>query len=200
MSEKPHKKLAVWEEIMRLMENVYHLTSKFPKGAIDSLTTQMRRASISIASNVAEECARKGSQEKIQFFTIARGSLSELDAQLEIALRLNYIEGEAFPKTDEQLNRLILTLGHLTLTLSAKWRGEKEEVREKFAKVSHFFREFFVGGWVYFSSEKNNANYPLSRFESFPFFSIAAFLFAQICFSLRVSPAAYYFTALPLSR
>lgn len=96
----------LWEEIMKLIESVYHLTSKFPKEEVYGLCAQMRRASVSIASNVAEGCARKGSQEKIHFFSMARGSVSELDAQLEIALRLNFLENGVYQDSDEQLDRI----------------------------------------------------------------------------------------------
>lgn len=91
MSEKPHKKLKVWQESIVLAKMIYELTDKFPSSEKFGLISQMRRAAISVASNIAEGAARTGGQEKIQFFTIARGSLSELDTQLEISKQLGLI-------------------------------------------------------------------------------------------------------------
>lgn len=91
MSEKPHKKLKVWQEAIRLTEMVYEVTNNFPKEEKFGLVMQMRRSAISIASNIAEGAARYNNKEKIQFFLIARGSISELDTQLEISKRLGFI-------------------------------------------------------------------------------------------------------------
>jgi four helix bundle protein len=92
MNERPHKKLKLWEKVMSIVEDVYRITDAFPKQELYGLTMQMRRAGVSIASNIAEGAARKGTQEKIQFYTISRGSLSELDAQLEISVRLAFVK------------------------------------------------------------------------------------------------------------
>ncbi len=82
---RPHKRLKLWEKLMVVVEDIYCATEAFPNQEIYGLSLQMRRAAVSIASNIAEGAARKGKQEKIQFYSIAKGSLSELDAQLEIA-------------------------------------------------------------------------------------------------------------------
>ena len=89
---RPHKKLHMWEEVMKLIEDIYKIIMSFPKEEKYGIVSQMRRSAVSIASNLAEGCARKGNQEKIQFFTVSRSSLSELDAQLEISFRLNLIK------------------------------------------------------------------------------------------------------------
>jgi len=86
---------------MSVIEDVYRLTDAYPKQESYGLSMQMRRAAVSIASNIAEGAARKGKQEKIQFYSVARGSLSELDAQLEISARLNYVTGIRY--SDSQL-------------------------------------------------------------------------------------------------
>ncbi|MFH1230534.1 MAG: four helix bundle protein [Planctomycetota bacterium] len=106
MTERPHKKLKLWGKILDFIEIIYSLTEKLPKNEIYGLTSQMRRASISIASNLAEGSARKGIQEKIQFFPVAKGSLSELDAQLEISLRLRFIKEEGYNKTQFNLDEI----------------------------------------------------------------------------------------------
>lgn len=107
---RPHKNLIIWEKIMKLIEDIYKITTKFPKEEMYGIVSQMRRASISVASNIAEGCARKGNQEKIQFLTISRGSLSELDAQLDISLRLNFIKKDEYEKVNdgiEEISRML---------------------------------------------------------------------------------------------
>ena len=92
--EKPHKKLDVWQTAMKTAQMVYVLTSTFPAEEKFGLVSQMRRAVVSIPSNIAEGAARQGGREFRNFLSMAQGSLSELDTQLELALRLEYIEKE----------------------------------------------------------------------------------------------------------
>jgi four helix bundle protein len=87
-----HKKLEVWKKSMDLVVVIYKLTSYFPPGEKFGLTNQMRRAAVSIPSNIAEGCARNSSKELKQFLYIARGSLAELETQVQIALRLEFIK------------------------------------------------------------------------------------------------------------
>jgi len=104
MNERPHKKLKLWEKVMSVIEDVYRITDTFPKQELYGLTMQMRRAAVSIASNIAEGAARKGKQEKVQFYTISRGSLSELDAQLEISARLAFIKVGDYSSVQQKLD------------------------------------------------------------------------------------------------
>ena len=90
MLNKPHKNLDVWKKSLDLVEIIYRLAELFPKSEIYGLTNQMRRAVISVPSNIAEGAARKTKKEFIQFLHMAQGSLSELDTQIEIAKRLGY--------------------------------------------------------------------------------------------------------------
>ena len=87
-----HKDLKAWQESMDLVVIIYKLTSKFPDEEKYGLTSQLRRASVSIPSNIAEGSARKGNKEFLQFLYIALGSLAELDTQLEIAQRLEFMQ------------------------------------------------------------------------------------------------------------
>jgi len=89
-----HKDLDVWKKSMDLVETVYKLTQKFPESEKFGLTSQMRRCAVSIPSNIAEGAARKGDKEFIHFLHIALGSLSELETQYLIAMRLIFIEKE----------------------------------------------------------------------------------------------------------
>lgn len=86
-----HKDLKVWQESMTLVVVVYKATEDFPKHEIYGLTSQIRRAAISIPSNIAEGAGRRGNKEFIRFLYIALGSLSEVETQLEIATRLKYL-------------------------------------------------------------------------------------------------------------
>ncbi len=89
--EKPHKKLDAWREAIDLTITVYHATDAFPKEHLFQLSNQMRRAALSVASNIAEGAARQTKMEFANFLHIAQASLSELDTQLEVAKRLNLL-------------------------------------------------------------------------------------------------------------
>ncbi|MCL0074336.1 four helix bundle protein, partial [Dehalococcoidia bacterium] len=82
---KTHKDLEVWKEAVKLSVICYDMTKGFPREEQFGLVSQMRRAAISIASNIAEGAARAGNKEFIQFLYISLGSASELDTQIEIA-------------------------------------------------------------------------------------------------------------------
>lgn len=90
--QRAHEKLTVWQDAMDLVETIYLLTQSFPKHEQFTLSAQMRRAAISIPSNIAEGASRGSDKEFVRFLQIARASLSELETQLKIAIRLSYIE------------------------------------------------------------------------------------------------------------
>ena len=96
---------------MSLVQNIYKITQTFPKEEMFGLTSQMRRAAISIPSNIAEGAARSGEKEFAQFLNIARGSLSELETRLLISVDLGYISRDdpIFAALD-QVSRLITGL------------------------------------------------------------------------------------------
>ncbi|MGL5030533.1 MAG: four helix bundle protein [Aeromonas sp.] len=80
-----HKQLESWQSTMILVEQIYQCTQRFPREELFCLTSQMRRATVSIPSNIVEGAARGGTKEYAYFLNIARGSLAELDTQLVIA-------------------------------------------------------------------------------------------------------------------
>ncbi len=88
---KTHKDLTVWNEAISLVTNIYKVTKSFPKDEQFGLTSQIRRASVSIASNIAEGAARTSKKEFKNFLSIALGSSSELETQVIISKNLNYI-------------------------------------------------------------------------------------------------------------
>lgn len=82
-----YKDLEVWKQSMVLVTEVHQATGDFPKEELFGLVSQMRRAAVSIPSNIAEGCGRKNTKEYIQFLYISKGSLFELETQIEIAYR-----------------------------------------------------------------------------------------------------------------
>jgi len=89
-SKRPHQRLEVWRDAMDLVEVIYRFSSVFPDTERFALTQQIRRCAVSIPSNIAEGAARRSRAEYKRFVSIARGSLSELDTQVQIAERLGY--------------------------------------------------------------------------------------------------------------
>ena len=88
---RSHKDLDAWKKSMDLVDGIYKVTKSFPNEELYSLTNQMRRAAISIPSNIAEGAARGSKNDFIRFLYIALGSLSELETQVIIANRLGYL-------------------------------------------------------------------------------------------------------------
>lgn len=90
-----HRDLIAWQEALRLVEIVYRDTAAFPREEMFGLMTQIRRAAVSVPSNIAEGSARRTTGELLQFLGIARGSLAELETQLELAVRLGFMKSTA---------------------------------------------------------------------------------------------------------
>ncbi|MCL4798583.1 MAG: four helix bundle protein [Burkholderiales bacterium] len=91
---KPHYRLEAWKQAMALVTEVYRLTSTLPSEEKYGLAAQMRRAAVSVPSNIAEGAARETRKEFAQFLTIARGSLSALETQLLSASNLGYLHAD----------------------------------------------------------------------------------------------------------
>ena len=120
--ERPHKRLEVWQRAMTLVEAIYGLTEEFPKSEVYGLSGQMRRSSISVPCNIAEGAARKTGSEFVQFLTIAQGSLSELDTQVELACRLGYIDEQRRAEATGEITTVFKMLSGLV----RKIRGSGE--------------------------------------------------------------------------
>ena len=104
-----HKDLDVWKKSMDLVELIYDFTKFFPEYEKYGLTSQMRRAAVSIPSNIAEGAARKGDKEFIQFLMVSLGSLSELETQYLISVRLKFSDSnEKIEKTIVDTKKLLL--------------------------------------------------------------------------------------------
>ena len=104
-----HNELNVWKESMNLVKKVYMLTSSFPATEQFGLTSQIRRAVVSIPSNIAEGCGRNSDKELIRFCWISMGSLSEVETQLIIARELGFVNDTAELEQDIRNIRKILS-------------------------------------------------------------------------------------------
>lgn len=94
MAIESYKDLMVWQDAMDITESIYRTTAAFPKEETYGLTSQLRRAAVSIASNIAEGHNRDALKEYIHFLSIAQGSLAELETQIILAMRLQYAAAE----------------------------------------------------------------------------------------------------------
>jgi len=96
-----HKELKVWQKSIELVKSIYEFTNSFPQSEQFGLTSQMRRAAVSIPSNIAEGCGRNSNNELIHFLYIVLGSAAELETQIIISNELNFLDNE---KSEKLLN------------------------------------------------------------------------------------------------
>lgn len=108
-----HKDLIVWQKSMKLVKDVYRISRSFPKEEMYGITSQMRRAAISIPSNIAEGYGRGHDKELIQFLYVALGSASELETQLIICKDINYLTAEEFDMLNNLNTEVIRMLSSL---------------------------------------------------------------------------------------
>ena len=105
---KGHKDLDVWKKSMSLVEEIYKLTVSFPANEMYGLTSQIKRAAVSVPSNIAEGSGRKGDKEFIQFLYISLGSVAEVETQVLLAQRLGFIEeNELILKDIEDIKQML---------------------------------------------------------------------------------------------
>ena len=107
------KNLVVWQEAMNLVEMVYLQTKTFPKEEMFGLTSQIRRAAVSIPANIAEGNGRRTRKEYLRFLSIANGSIKELETHLLIAERINLLTKE----TSKQIQTQLQSVGRLLTAL-----------------------------------------------------------------------------------
>ena len=115
-----YKDLLVWQKGMKLVKEIYRITRTFPADERFGLVSQMRRAAVSVPSNISEGQARRSTTEFIQFISQAEGSVAELDTQLILAFELGYCPvGEAAPAMEliSELKKMLNSLRRTLLKL-----------------------------------------------------------------------------------
>ncbi|WP_242467725.1 four helix bundle protein [Thiocapsa imhoffii] len=116
MQVQSYRDLIVWQKSMDLVERVYRMTGVFPKEEMYGLSSQVRRAAVSIPSNIAEGQARKSTAEFLNFLSIAQGSRAEVETQTLIAQRLGYVT----PSQITEIISLLEEISKMINTLRAK--------------------------------------------------------------------------------
>ena len=116
MKAMSYRDLDVWRRSMSLVKNIYAITASFPREEIYGLTSQIRRAAVSIPSNIAEGHAKRSTKEFHRFCNISLGSIAELETQLEIAESLNFANSST-------IQPLLVELSELGKMLNALLNG-----------------------------------------------------------------------------
>lgn len=106
MKVKSYKELIVWQKAMDVAEEAYTLVNKLPKDEQFALSNQIRRAAISIPSNIAEGQSRNSTKEFIHFLGIANGSKSELETQLRLCVKIGYLKDDEIIRAMDNLQEV----------------------------------------------------------------------------------------------
>ncbi len=101
-----YKQLVCWQKAHQFILDVYSITNEFPSSENYGLTSQFRRAAVSIAANIAEGYRKTGNADKLRFYNIAQGSLNESDYYLLLSKDLKYIKEKEYLKLNEQLEEV----------------------------------------------------------------------------------------------
>ena len=112
--------LRVWQHGMNLVEQVYRISHQFPRHEIYGLTSQIRRAAVSIPANIAEDYTRAHLKEYLQFLSMAQASLAELQTEMEVAIRLEYVKAEQGNQTLDEASSLAKQIHSLRSALAKR--------------------------------------------------------------------------------
>ncbi len=119
---RPHERLTVWTKAVEFVVRLYALTSAFPQEEKFGLTSQIRRAAVSVPANIAEGAGRQSDKEFLYFLSNAQGSASELATELLIAHRLGYLAKEKYVAANDELDNI----GRMIVGLAKKIRTRIE--------------------------------------------------------------------------
>ena len=122
---KTHKDLEAWKNSMVLVTRIYGITRDFPKEEIFGLISQIRRASVSVPSNISEGAARNTKKEFIWFLGVAMGSLTEVETQLLIASNLHYFKRETYEELAGSINLIRAQISGLMRSVERRMGGDK---------------------------------------------------------------------------
>ena len=114
-----YKDLIVWQKSIDLVTEIYKITELFPESELYGIVSQMRRAAVSIPSNIAEGRKRSTRKDFRQFLIIAYASASELETQIEISKRLNFLKIDNYAKADSLLLEVLKMLNKMTCSLKS---------------------------------------------------------------------------------
>jgi four helix bundle protein len=126
---KDFKELRVWQKAHQLALSVYEASKSFPRDEIFGLTSQLRRASVSVGANIAEGCGRRSDGEFVRFLQIARGSSSEVENHLLLARDLKYLDGSKHVELERQLNEVQRMLTSLVSAVAEKSQTRSEKTK-----------------------------------------------------------------------
>jgi four helix bundle protein len=128
---KMYENLDAWKEAVNLTIRIYEITKTFPREEIFGMASQLRRASLSISSNIAEGAGRKSKKDFKQFVHIASGSLNEVESLLHICSRLNLITADLYKELNESTERVGRLIGGLLKYLNGSLEGRKLNVESR---------------------------------------------------------------------
>lgn len=126
-----HKKLEVYTISMSMVKEVYRITALFPAAELYGIVSQLRRASVSVISNLAEGAARKSGKEKRRFYEISRSSVVEIDTQLEISLMLTFLSKEDILKLKEYNESIFRILSTMIRNIGHEFQAETDTLKSK---------------------------------------------------------------------
>ena len=121
-----HKDLRVWHQSIELVMTIYMMTKTFPKEELFGLVSQMRRAIVSVPSNIAEGYARGTDREKLHFLRISSGSMAEVETQLLLSLNLGYINQESYDELSETITSVWKQLNALISSIKKKLSPQEQ--------------------------------------------------------------------------
>src|SRR5262245_12233664 len=117
---RPHENLDLWKKAIEFVVAIYKVTETFPKDEKFGLTSQLRRAAVSIVANISEGAARRTTKEFRQFLSHSQGSASEVDTELVISFRLNYIDAGDFRRLTGDLDHIGRMITKLSQRLAVR--------------------------------------------------------------------------------
>lgn len=120
-----YRKLNVYQLSKTLVRNIYGLTAEFPVNEKYALSDQMRRAVVSVPSNIAEGTSKTSPKEQYHFLEISYGSLMELMCQMEIAFDLHYISKDEFSQIEEEIGNIYKMLSSMQASLKSRIQGNQ---------------------------------------------------------------------------
>lgn len=113
MLQLGHKSLEVWKRSVDFVTLIYESTKEFPSTEIYGITNQLRRAAVSVPSNIAEGSSRSSIKDRRRFYEIARSSIVEIDTQLEISVNLGYLNKTFQEKISQEINEIFAMVSGL---------------------------------------------------------------------------------------